>query len=210
MELFKPVAPDYEVSNLGNVRSFKSGKPVILKPRMKKGVPSVILFVDGKQLIRAIHRLVADAFIPNPDNLPFVRHKDGDPFNNRADNLYRTHRPHQGTPLLSADDVIYIRNNPDRLPGVELAKKFGVDQTLISKIRHGVRYCEFGGNILVDNLPRPQPVNRIPDDIRNEIRRLYVKGDSQFGARPLARKFNLVPGTVRNIVKEPPQVHDPD
>lgn len=43
--------------------------------------------VDGKQHNRYVHRLVAEAFIPNPDNLPCVNHKDENPTNNNVGNL---------------------------------------------------------------------------------------------------------------------------
>lgn len=42
---------------------------------------------NGKQKHVLVHRLIAKAFVPNPDKLPQVNHKDGDPKNNRADNL---------------------------------------------------------------------------------------------------------------------------
>lgn len=47
----------------------------------------VTLFKDGKGRSYSVHRLVAEAFIPNPDNLPEVNHKDEDPANNHVDNL---------------------------------------------------------------------------------------------------------------------------
>lgn len=47
----------------------------------------VKLCVDGQHKNKTIHRLVAEAFVPNPDNLPFVKHRDGDPQNNHAANL---------------------------------------------------------------------------------------------------------------------------
>ena len=42
---------------------------------------------NGKTKQGLLHRLVAEAFIPNPDNLPCINHKDENPLNNRADNL---------------------------------------------------------------------------------------------------------------------------
>lgn len=57
----------------------------------KKGKDSrykhVVLFKDGKGRSYSVHRLVAQAFIPNPDNLPEVNHKDENPSNNHVDNL---------------------------------------------------------------------------------------------------------------------------
>lgn len=82
---------DYEVSNLGRVRSlgidiYHKGK--ILKPINKHGYLSVGLCKEGcKPKHFQVHRLVATAFIPNPNNLPFINHKDENPLNNCVDNL---------------------------------------------------------------------------------------------------------------------------
>lgn len=51
------------------------------------GYPQVNLYKNGKAYLRRVHRLVAIAFIPNPDNLPMINHKDENPCNNVVDNL---------------------------------------------------------------------------------------------------------------------------
>ena len=81
----------YMVSNLGNVKSLNyrgTGKEKILKPQ-KTGDSylQVHLYLDGKGKFYLVHRLVAQAFLPNPDNLPEVNHKDENPKNNNVDNL---------------------------------------------------------------------------------------------------------------------------
>lgn len=88
----------YEVSNLGRVRSLDrvvahhtAGKAV-RKGRMRKlafdgHYLNVSLSKDGKTVVRRVHRVVAQAFIPNPDNLSDVDHIDCDKLNNRVDNL---------------------------------------------------------------------------------------------------------------------------
>ncbi len=76
----------YEVSNMGNVRSTRSGK--LLKPSLNNSGYSVIHFYDHQNFKAfTIHRLVAMAFIPNPCGKRTVNHIDGDKTNNRADNL---------------------------------------------------------------------------------------------------------------------------
>lgn len=73
---------NYSVSNFGNVKNNKSGK--ILKPeKTKKGYLRVE--IGGKH--KRIHRLVASAFFPNPENFPCVDHKDRNRQNNNYDNL---------------------------------------------------------------------------------------------------------------------------
>ena len=81
----------YEVSNTGKVRSLnynKTGKIKELNQKIDKyGYCIVILHMDKKQKYPTVHRLVAKAFIPNPDNLPQVNHIDGNKQNNNVDNL---------------------------------------------------------------------------------------------------------------------------
>lgn len=87
----------YEVSNLGHVRSYANGRhgnkeasKVMAAKMTSPGYASVALrkpFSGGKAVYRMIHRLVAEAFIPNPEGKPQVNHKDGNKLNNRAENL---------------------------------------------------------------------------------------------------------------------------
>lgn len=85
--------PNYSVSNLGRVRNDRSGK--VLKPIKRGGYTEnqKYLFVGlrcgspAKLRSMSIHRLVAVAFIPNPENKPQVNHKDGNRYNNAISNL---------------------------------------------------------------------------------------------------------------------------
>lgn len=73
----------YYVDEEGNIFSEKSGK--FLKPsKDKNGYLLVILCKNGKQFCKKVHRLVAEAFIPNPEGKPQVNHKDEDKTNNRV------------------------------------------------------------------------------------------------------------------------------
>lgn len=81
----------YQVSNLGRVISLnynKTNQQKVLKVSFdKNGYTSLNLCKEGKIFHRTIHRLVAEAFIPNPNNYPCVNHKDENPRNNKVDNL---------------------------------------------------------------------------------------------------------------------------
>lgn len=85
------VSPTYEVSNLGNVRSTNfnnSGKTKLMSQYISNhGYKQVGIMIDGDQKICSVHRLVAAAFIPNPKNLPYVNHIDGNKCNNNVSNL---------------------------------------------------------------------------------------------------------------------------
>ena len=77
---------NYKISNLGRIRSLKKYK--ILKQSTNRfGYKSVSLHKFGTSKTFAIHRLVAKAFIPNPNNYPCVNHKDENPSNNCVSNL---------------------------------------------------------------------------------------------------------------------------
>lgn len=96
VEIWKPIMGYegfFEVSNLGRVRSLdreivryngthiKRGKLKAIC-NLSKGYKGVLLCKDGIQKTHKVHRLVAEAFLPNPDNLPQVNHKDEDKTNN--------------------------------------------------------------------------------------------------------------------------------
>ena len=78
----------YEVSDIGRVRSLHRNK-VRIMPHTKQhhGYHAVMLWVDNKPLCKKVHRLVAQAFIPNPNDLSDGNHKDGTKDNNSVDNL---------------------------------------------------------------------------------------------------------------------------
>lgn len=88
-EIFREIDgfPDYEISNLGRVCSFKGKYPKILKPWKNQGYLTVGICTGGKQVKKTVHRLVAEAFVPNLKNKPEVNHIDEDKMNNVADNL---------------------------------------------------------------------------------------------------------------------------
>lgn len=78
----------YEVSNMGRIKSLKFDKEKILSQcRIKNGYLYVALCKNGKMKTYKVHRLVAQAFLENPSNLPCVNHIDENKVNNYVDNL---------------------------------------------------------------------------------------------------------------------------
>lgn len=81
---------NYMVSNLGRVKSLNYNRTCqerILKPGKNKGYLQVYLCKDGKIKRFYLHRLVAKVFIPNPENKPFINHRDETRSNNCVENL---------------------------------------------------------------------------------------------------------------------------
>ena len=91
---------DYLISNLGNVYSVK--RNCYLKLEDAHGYNRVTLCKNGKHKKYFVHRLVAEAFIKNKENLPYINHKDENKKNNCVDNLeWCTHlyNIHYGTAI---------------------------------------------------------------------------------------------------------------
>ena len=108
MEIWKPIKnyeESYEVSNQGRVRSKDRYTPTWNGQVLKKGVIKTLkvdkdgyykvwLSKDSKKKPFFVHRLVANAFIPNDEDLPIVNHMDGNKKNNVPDNLEWCTRSH--------------------------------------------------------------------------------------------------------------------
>ena len=138
---------DYEITKDGQVINKHNGH--IVKPQPNgKGYLRVSI---GKKLM-FVHRLVAEKYIPNPENKPQINHKDGNKLNNSVDNLEfvtnqenRNHALKNGLHIygekcsyskLKEKDVIYILNNLEK-SDKELSDIFNVSKSTINDIRKG-------------------------------------------------------------------------
>jgi hypothetical protein len=97
-EQWKPIEGTdgkYEVSNLGRVRTNGKRPGLLTLTKQPSGYRyAMIQLSNGKQKNCRVHRLVAEHFLPNHDNMDEVNHKDGNKDNNRADNLEWCTRSH--------------------------------------------------------------------------------------------------------------------
>ena len=183
-EIWRPITahPDYEVSNLGRVRrvtdvtypmpnggtATKARAGQLLKigsfQRWRGSLPysRVSLQVRGSARPFHVHRLVAEAFVPNPDNKPCVNHINSDVSDARAVNLewctYKENADHSylagrsGPPpapfgvehrsaKLTDDAVRQIRKmSASGMSNAKVAKVFGINRSCVSRIRCGLQW----------------------------------------------------------------------
>lgn len=156
---WKPIIIDgqstrYEVSDSGLVMNTITNK--ILSPGFNgKGYPGVSIFVGKKRCTNLIHRLVAKAFISNPDGKLTVNHKDGDKTNNTVNNLeWMTHKeniqhawetglatPRFGDNSNASKYTEYEIQQvcqlleENKLTNVEISLETGVSESIVSKVK---------------------------------------------------------------------------
>lgn len=148
----------YLISNNGLLKSFKYTEKgrLLAKNINRLGYSVYTLSNNSKTKTHTIHRLVAIAFIPNPDNKDFVNHKDGNKLNNNVDNLeWCTHSENMihaittglKTPIsgichynsrFNKSEILDIRNS--QLSESKLATRYGVNRATIGKIKRLERY----------------------------------------------------------------------
>ena len=149
--------PSYAVSNFGKLKRVADGSRgdkagTMLRPHLNKyGYYQAVLIVLGKRITRLVHRLVAQAFIPNPKNKPTVNHKDGNKVSNKDTNLEwatvveNNDHAHEngleavvlgeanGNHKFSSSQVQEIKNS--KLKWREIALKYGISHGQIWNIK---------------------------------------------------------------------------
>jgi hypothetical protein len=141
----------YQVSNLGNVKALGNGgsnnsKEKILKlTKDKDGYLNITLHKQGKVKTYKIHRLVAMAFIENPNNLEQINHRDEDKANNHVTNLewctpkqninYGTHN--QRMAESKSKPVICLETGKIYTSTMDVQRQLGFDNSNISKCCRG-------------------------------------------------------------------------
>lgn len=153
--------PQYWISNKGRAYSEQSKKFIHGTP-LKNGHVDVSLNHDGTRSHRYIHRMIAEAFIPNPHNYPIVRHLDSDPSNNCISNLAWGTQLHNMHDCIEANRFRYFTpediakaNTVRRTPLVairlsdkrrehfvsqqEASRVLGIDQSSINAVLNGRR-----------------------------------------------------------------------
>lgn len=149
-EEYKEIFPSYYISNFGNI---KHDNNFLKKCIHSNGYEQVNIRIGNKYVTKLIHRLVAVAFIPNPDNKPCVDHIDGNKRNNYVSNLRWV------TPVESANNIITKKRSIENRKShnekkivaisgeinvyfnsiIEASIILGVDRTSISKCLKGQR-----------------------------------------------------------------------
>ena len=145
--MWKPIRefPLYEISSDGRVR--RVGENKVRKISIgKRGYPVLSLRKDGKTYVRTLHRLLADAFIPNPNNLPEINHIDGNKTNFSLSNLEWCTRKHNDnharrTGLHKSDgDKAVVQYSLSGVPiaeyksASEAARKTGASRSAIANV----------------------------------------------------------------------------
>lgn len=145
MKRRKYTIEDYEVTENGEVINTHNGHKRVLQPNTK-GYLRVM--INGKNLL--VHRLVAEKYVPNPENKPQVNHIDGNKLNNHYTNLEwatnqenRNHAIEHGLHTMGEDcswsklnnaKVRFIRKHQNDMPAEEFTKLFNVKITAIKKV----------------------------------------------------------------------------
>ena len=184
----------YEISDYGNVKSLVgwNGKryvpreKILTKTMTSTGYYKVEIVRDGVRKSKKVHRLVGLAFIPNPDNKPYINHKDGNPLNNCIENLEwctqkENIRHALKTGLIKSfdsniEDVVKLYHD-EGYTLQEIAELFGVTKTTV---RRSMERC---------NVKR-RSISEANDKHGIDLNKLRLEFEEGKTNKELAKKYN--------------------
>lgn len=201
----------------GNIYSNAKGKKMFPLKTFEKpdGYLAVTLWDDSirgnkKRKTFLVHRLVAETFIPNPENKPTVNHKDGNKKNNCVTNLewatsheqnvhafsnglnYARKGEEANRAQLTWDDVHFIRNNYPDISVAELSLKFNITKECIYSILYNYNWIEENYKPESKGLCRQQKTSK-------EVRDFIYNNRNKYTGKELAKMFNISESTVSVI-----------
>lgn len=174
-EIWKPISSyqDYLISSYGRVLSLKGELPRILKPGNDgRGYLMVRLYKDSKDKHQNVARLVATAFIPNPETKPQINHVDGNKNNNQVINLEwvtgsenQKHAIKTGlnkvvTSKITASQAIEIfqKYHSGKYTQRALSEEYSLSYRAVQLITHGKTWARYTKNLLFQNQAEKQPI----------------------------------------------------
>ena len=223
MEEWKEIASfdRYEISNLGKVRSLKSGEPKELKPRVNKhtGYLFVGFWHQGKHHDSTVHSLVALAFLGHPRGVIGtktdcwqVNHRDGIKTNNQVNNLEwvkkldnTKHAADLGLyhRKLTHQQAAEIKHLLDKqIPVLQIAKRYSVDPNTIYNIQKGKAFTyvkpveEIQETVVKEKRKTPKEFSSLGAEKARAIRIALANGVEPCD---LAREYNVAPTAIYNI-----------
>jgi hypothetical protein len=212
----------YMVSSLGRVMSVPCeqvrGTHPYAKPGIEvtdhdngRGYRVLSLYKNGVQKQYTVHRLVASAFIPNPEGKREVNHKDGNKANNAVPNLEWVTASEN---MVHADKVLHVTNKnrtlseeqviairEDTRTEKEIAEDYGMTQSSINGIRIGKTYSDYGGPIGRAGRSRSRKLTQ--DQAR------YIR-ESDETCKALSQEFGVAASTICKIKKGYRYKEEPD
>lgn len=198
--------PKYQISSIGRLKVIKfRHRPTIIKKLSisNDGYIYTLLSINNKRKVERIHRLVAEAFIPNPENKPFINHKNGIKWDNRIENLeWCTHQEninhavengliikHYGKEsgsILNEKQALEIFNSDKTI--TKLSKEYKVCEATISMIKTGKSWGWVTGKIYIKKENRSRRFLNINGQLKT-----YQDINKEYGISPslLSRRIKI-------------------